>query len=75
MIIPGVSYQTPKAPITRIGFKVKEIKVATMGTTIERHSMFEMETTTVKTTSNGVNMVTKMIEVVPMFNLKMGSYS
>ena len=32
--------------------------------------MFEMETTTVTTTSIGVTMVTKRIEVVPMFCLK-----
>ncbi|XP_015068755.1 uncharacterized protein LOC107013337 [Solanum pennellii] len=32
----GVSNQTRKAPITRIGIKVKEIKVGTMVTTIEK---------------------------------------
>ena len=41
-----------------------------MGTTTERAIMFEMETTTVTTTSTGVTMVTDTIEVVPMFRLK-----
>ena len=62
----------PKAPIRRISVKVKEIKVGTMRIKIERASMFEMETTTTKKTSTGVTMVTEMIEVGPMFHLKIG---
>ena len=50
--------------------KVKEIKVGTMVTTLEMSSMFEMKTTIVTTTSTEVTMVTKMIEVDPMFHLK-----
>ena len=66
----GVFDWTPKAPIRRSGSKVKEIKVGTVGTTTERAIMFEMETTTVTTTSTGVTMVIDTIEVVPMFRLK-----
>ena len=63
----GVSDQNLKAPISKIGAKVKEIKVRTMVTTIERVYMFEIETTTVITTSTGVSMVIEMIEVGPKF--------
>ena len=66
----GGSDQAPRDPIKIIGTEVKEIKVGTMGTTTERAIMFEMETTTVTTTSTGVTMVTKMIGVGPMFHLK-----
>ena len=48
----GVSARTPKDPIRRIGTKVKEIKVETMGITIEKVIMFEMETTTATTTTS-----------------------
>ena len=41
-----VSDQTPKAPIRRIGAKVKEIKVGTMVITTERVIMFDMGITT-----------------------------
>ena len=49
----GVSNQTPK-----IGVKVKETKVRSMVSTIERVIMFEMETTTMEITLIGVIMVT-----------------
>ena len=54
----GVSDQTPKAPIMRKG-----VKAETMVTTIERVNMFEMETTTMKTTSTRVTMVIRMIKL------------
>ena len=60
----------PKAPLKRIGAKVKEIKVGTMVITIERVIISEMGITTATTTSTGVTMVTKMIGVGPMFYLK-----
>ena len=60
----------PKAPLKRIGAKVKEIKVGTMVITIERIIISEMGITTATTTSTGVTMVTKMIGVGPMFHLK-----
>lgn len=66
----GVSDQKPKAPIRRFSAKVKEIKVGTMGITIERITMFEITTTTVTTTSTGINMITKIIGVDPMFHRK-----
>ena len=62
----------PKAPIRRIGANVKEIKVGTMGITIERSIMFEMQTTTKTTTSTEITMVTEMIDVGPKFHLKIG---
>lgn len=68
----GVSDRIPKAPISRIGTKVKEIKVRTMRITTERVTMFEMATITAKTTSTGVTMVIEMIGVGPMFHLKIG---
>ena len=49
-----------------------EIKVGTMGIKIERAIMFDMEKTTTLTTSTGVNMITEMIKVGPMFHLKIG---
>ena len=70
MRIWGVSDQTPKAPIRRIGSKVKEIKVGTMVIRIERVIMSEMKITTATTISTGVTMVTEMIGVGPMFHLK-----
>ena len=60
----------PKAPIRKIGPKVKEIKVITMGITTKRVTMFEMTTKNTTTTSSGVTMVTKTIRVDPMFHLK-----
>ena len=60
----------PKAPIKRIGAKVKETKVGTMVIIIARVIMSEMGVTTTKTTSTAVTMVTKMIRVGPMFHLK-----
>ena len=50
--------RTPNAPIRKIGAKVNEIKVKTMGITIERDIMFQMETTTATKTSTGVTMIT-----------------
>ena len=70
----GVSDQTHKALIRRIGAKDKEIKVGTMGITTERAIMFEMEITTVTTISTRVTMVTKTIKVGPMFHLKIGKF-
>ena len=61
----------PKAPISA---KVKEIKVGTMGIIIERVTMFEIATTTAKTTSIGVTMVTKTIIVGLIFHLKIGKF-
>ena len=66
----GVFDQCSKAPIRRIGAKVKEINVRTMGITIERVIMLDIETTIVKKTSTGVAMVTEMIEMGPIFHLK-----
>ena len=40
----------------------------------ERVTMFEMETTNVTTTSTRIIMVTEMIGVGPMFNLKIGKF-
>ena len=71
----GVSDQTPKAPIRRIGANVKEIKVKSIGITTERVTMFDMEPTIVTTTSIGVTMVTKMIEVGLCSSSKSGSFS
>ena len=68
----GVYVQTPKAPIKRIGTKVEEIKVRTMGIIIDRVTMFEMVIKTATPTSNGVTMVTETIRVGPMFHLKIG---
>ena len=65
----GVFDQTPKSPIRIIGSKVKEIKVGIMGITTERVIMFDMETTTVITTSTAVTMVIETIEVGPMFQV------
>ena len=59
----------PKALIRRIGAKVNEIKVGTMGITTERVIIFEMETATA-ITSTVVNMVTETIRVGPKFQLK-----
>ena len=66
----GIFDRTPKAPTRRIKAKVKEIEVVTMGITIERVTMLEMETTTATTTSTRVTMVTQMIGVGLMFHLK-----
>ena len=41
-----------------------------MGITTERDNMFEMKTTTAIKNSTGVTMVTEMIDVGPMFHLK-----
>ena len=71
MIGRGVDDQTPKAPIRRIGAKVKETKVGTMIIIIVRFIMFEMGITTTTTTSTGVTMVTDLIGVRPIFHLKM----
>ncbi|XP_069154458.1 uncharacterized protein [Solanum lycopersicum] len=46
----GVSVRTSKAPISKIGAKVKEIKVASTGITTERVTKFEMATTTARKT-------------------------
>ena len=72
MIGRGVDDQTPKAPIRRIGAKIKEIKVGIIVTTIERVNMFEMGIITVTTTSTGVTMVMGMIRVGPIFPYKIG---
>ena len=49
MIRHGVSYLTPKPLIRRIGVKVKKIKFGTVGITIDKVSMLEMETITTQT--------------------------
>ena len=66
----GVFDQTPKAPIRRLGVKVKKIKVITMVITTERVIMSKMEITIVTTTSAGVTMVTEKIRVGPIVHLK-----
>ena len=66
----GVFVKYPKAPVRKIGTKVKETKVIIIVTTTERVNMFEMGTTTVKTTSMGITIVTGMIGVGPMFLAK-----
>ena len=66
----GVSDQVPKAQIRRIGVKVKKTKVGSMVTINVRVIMFEKETTTAKTTSTWVTMVTEMIGMGPMSLLK-----
>ena len=70
MIRRGVSGQTPKDPIRRVGAKIKETKVGTMVIITARVIMFEMRITTATTTSIGVTMVTEMIGVDTMFHLK-----
>ena len=45
-----------------------------MGITIQMAILFDMETTTVPQTSIGVTMVTKMIEVGPIFLLRIGKF-
>lgn len=62
--------QTPKALISRIGAKVKEIKVETMVITIERVIISKLKITTAKTTSTMVTMVKEMTKVGHMFHLK-----
>ena len=68
----GVAYWTPNATIRRIGAKVKENKVETMGIIIKRVTMFYMETKTAIKTSIGIIIITKTIRVGPMFHLKIG---
>lgn len=63
-----------EATIRIIGVKVKEIMVGTVVMTIEKVNMFEMETTTLKTTSGVVSMVSTIIGVDPMFHPKIGKF-
>ena len=70
MIRRGVLDGTPKDPIRKIGAKVKETKVGTMVVITARVIMYDMGLTTATTTSTGVTMVTEMIGVGHMFNLK-----
>ena len=58
MIRRGVFDLTIKATIRRIGIKVKEMMVGTMGIRIDTANMFDMETITTKTHSTRVTMVT-----------------
>ena len=60
----------PKALIRRIGAKVKGTKAGYMVTITVRVIMFDMETTTVTTTSIGVTTVTEMIGMGLMSLLK-----
>lgn len=48
---------------------VKDTKVANMGTTIERETIFGIGSTTVITTTIGIAMTKKMRELGPMFHL------
>ena len=66
----GVSDRVPKALIRRIGAKVKGNKVESMVIITVRIIMSEMETTTARTTSTGVTIVTEMIGMGPMSLLK-----
>ena len=66
----GLSDQAPKAQIRITGAKVKGTKVGTMVTITVRVIMSEMEITTETITSTEVTIVTKMIEMGPMFLLK-----
>ena len=66
----GVSDLVPKAPIRRIGTKIKGRKVGTMVTITVRVIISKMGITTATTTLTGVTMVTEMIGVDPMFHLK-----
>ena len=59
----------PKAQIKIIGAKVKGTKAGYMVTITVRVIMFDMETTTVITTSTAVTMVIETIEVGPMFQV------
>ena len=70
----GVSDRILDPSIRRSGTKIMEIKVETMEITRDRDIMLEMETTTVTTTSTEVTTVEEMIELVPMFYLKIGKY-
>ena len=70
MIRRGVSDRTLKDPVSRIGTKVKETKVESMVIINARIIMSEIGIITTITTSTGVIMVTEMIEVDPMFHLK-----
>ena len=56
----------PKDQISRIGARVKETQVGSMVTITVRVIMYEMETTTAKTTSIGVTTVTELIGIGPM---------
>ena len=62
----GIFDQIIKAPIRRIGVKVKEINVKTMVTTINKFNMIEMEIKTATTTSSRVTMEIGIIGVSPM---------
>ena len=70
----GVSDKTPKAPIRKISAKVKETKVRIMVTTTKRVNMFEMGTTTAKSTLTIITIVPGMIRVVPIFPHKIGKF-
>jgi len=67
------SEPTPKVPTQIIGAKVKETKVGTMVTTIERVNMSGMVTTTATTTTTGITMATKTRELGLMFHLQIGN--
>ena len=62
--------QTPKAPTNKISAKVKEIKVKTVVTTLERVNMSEMGTKTMTTTSIRVTIVIEMIVMGLTFHLE-----
>ena len=62
--------QMTKAKIRRICAKVKEMKVETTVITTIKDIMFEMGITTATTTSTMLTIVIEMIEVGPMFHLK-----
>ena len=74
MSIRVIFDRMPNYEIRRIGTKVKEIKVQTMGITTKKVVMFEMENTTVTTTFSGVIMEKEMIGLGPMLHLKIRKF-
>ena len=64
MIRRGVSDQTPKDPIRRIGAKVKETKVGTMVPTTERVNMSDVGTITTTLTLTKITLLCPYVILV-----------